>query len=292
LAEIETENFNLKKVLIFFAVIFVLIVILSLMITFTHKVQLGEKVALVRVTGVILDSTDIIDELREYEKNSSIKAVVLRIDSPGGAVAPSQEIYEEILKIKENKKIIVSMGTVAASGGYYIAAPADKIVANAGTLTGSIGVIMEIPNISGLMQKIGVETQVIKSGEHKDIASMFKSLKPEEKQILQNVLDDVHNQFIMAVSEGRKMKFEEIKKLADGRIFTGRMAKELGLVDELGNLQDAIMLAGKLTGIKGEPQVIEKKEKFSFFDILKGEFPGKLMGNVFHGISLKYLMTP
>jgi len=282
----------LKKVLIFFAVIFVLIVILSLMITFTHKVQLGEKVALVRVTGVILDSTDIIDELREYEKNSSIKAVVLRIDSPGGAVAPSQEIYEEILKIKENKKIIVSMGTVAASGGYYIAAPADKIVANAGTLTGSIGVIMEIPNISGLMQKIGVETQVIKSGEHKDIASMFKSLKPEEKQILQNVLDDVHNQFIMAVSEGRKMKFEEIKKLADGRIFTGRMAKELGLVDELGNLQDAIMLAGKLTGIKGEPQVIQKKEKFSFFDILKGEFPGKLMENVFHGISLKYLMTP
>jgi len=292
LAEIETENFNLKKVLIFFAVVFVLIVILSLMITFTHKVQLGEKVALVRVTGVILDSTDIIDELREYEKNSSIKAVVLRIDSPGGAVAPSQEIYEEILKIKENKKIIVSMGTVAASGGYYIAAPADKIVANAGTLTGSIGVIMEIPNISGLMQKIGVETQVIKSGEHKDIASMFKSLKPEEKQILQNVLDDVHNQFIMAVSEGRKMKFEEIKKLADGRIFTGRMAKELGLVDELGNLQDAIMLAGKLTGIKGEPQIIEKKEKFSFFDILKGEFPGKLMENVFHGISLKYLMTP
>jgi protease-4 len=292
LAEIEPENFNLKKVLIFFTVIFVLIVILSLMITFTHKVPLGEKVALVRVTGVILDSTDIIDELREYEKNSSIKAVVLRIDSPGGAVAPSQEIYEEILKIKENKKIIVSMGTVAASGGYYIAAPADKIVANAGTLTGSIGVIMEIPNISGLMQKIGVETQVIKSGEHKDIASMFKSLKPEEKQILQNVLDDVHNQFIMAVSEGRKKKFEEIKKLADGRIFTGRMAKELGLVDELGNLQDAIMLAGKLTGIKGEPQVIEKKEKFSFFDILKGEFPGKLMGNVFHGISLKYLMTP
>ena len=282
----------MKKVLIFFAVIFVLIVILSLMITFTHKVQLGEKVALVRVTGVILDSTDIIDELREYEKNNSIKAVVLRIDSPGGAVAPSQEIYEEILKIKENKKIIVSMGTVAASGGYYIAAPADKIVANAGTLTGSIGVIMEIPNISGLMQKIGVETQVIKSGEHKDIASMFKSLKPEEKQILQNVLDDVHNQFIMAVSEGRKMKFEEIKKLADGRIFTGRMAKELGLVDELGNLQDAIMLAGKLTGIKGEPQVIQKKEKFSFFDILKGEFPGKLMENVFHGISLKYLMTP
>jgi len=282
----------MKKFLIFISVIFVLVVILSLILTFTRKVSLGEKVALVRVTGVILDSTDVIEELKEYAKNNSIKAIILRVDSPGGAVAPSQEIYEEIIKIKETKKVIVSMGTVAASGGYYIAAPADKIVANAGTLTGSIGVIMEIPNISGLMQKIGVETQVIKSGEHKDIASIFKSLKPEEKQILQNVLDDVHNQFIQAVSEGRKKKFEEIRKLADGRIFTGKMAKELGLVDELGNLQDAIMLAGKLAGIKGEPEVVQKKEKFSFMDILKGEFPAKLVNNVFQGVSLKYLMTP
>ncbi|RJQ51799.1 MAG: signal peptide peptidase SppA [Nitrospiraceae bacterium] len=262
------------------------------MLTFGRKVSLGDKVALVRVTGVIVDSTDIIEELKEYAKDNSIKAVILRIDSPGGAVAPSQEIYEEVLKIKEKKKVVVSMGTVAASGGYYISAPADKIVANAGTLTGSIGVIMEIPNISGLMQKIGVETQVIKSGEHKDIASVFKSLKPEEKQILQEVLDDVHSQFIQAVSEGRGMDFEEIKKLADGRIFTGRMAKEAGLVDELGNLQDAIMLAGRLTGIKGEPEVVQKKEETGVLDLLKGKFAGKLMDNVFHGISLKYLMTP
>jgi len=282
----------LKKVLIFFVLIFAVIAALSIMLTFGRKVSLGDKVALVRVTGVIVDSTDIIEELKEYAKDNSIKAVILRIDSPGGAVAPSQEIYEEVLKIKEKKKVVVSMGTVAASGGYYISAPADKIVANAGTLTGSIGVIMEIPNISGLMQKIGVETQVIKSGEHKDIASVFKSLKPEEKQILQEVLDDVHSQFIQAVSEGRGMDFEEIKKLADGRIFTGRMAKEAGLVDELGNLQDAIMLAGRLTGIKGEPEVVQKKEETGVLDLLKGKFAGKLMDNVFHGISLKYLMTP
>jgi len=282
----------LKKVLIFFALILVVIVVLSFLTTFSLKAPLSDKVALVRITGIIVDSTDVIEELKEYEEDNSIKAVILRVDSPGGAVAPSQEIYEEILKLKGKKKVVVSMGTVAASGGYYISAPADKIVANAGTLTGSIGVIMEIPNISGLMQKIGVETQVIKSGEHKDIASMFKSLQPEEKQILQNVLDDVHNQFIQAVSEGRGMKFEEIKKLADGRIFTGRMAKEAGLIDELGNLQDAILLAGKLTGIEGEPEVVQKKEKFSVLNLLKGEFPGKLMDNVFHGISLKYLMTP
>lgn len=282
----------MKKVLIFFVIIFVIIAVLSFMMTFSRKVPLGEKVALVKITGVIIDSTEIIEELKEHSNDKSIKAVILRVDSPGGAVAPSQEIYEEILKIKENKKIVVSMGTVAASGGYYISAPADKIVANPGTLTGSIGVIMELPNISGLMQKIGVETQVIKSGRHKDIASIFKALKPEEKQILQDVLDDVHNQFIQAVSTGRGMKVEEIEKLADGRIFTGRMAKEVGLVDELGNLQYAIRLAGELTGIKGEPEVVKKKEKFDLLGLLKGDFTGKLMDKVFHGISVKYLMTP
>jgi protease-4 len=282
----------MKKVLIFFLIIFAVIVILSLVLTFSHKVPLGEKVALIRVTGVIIDSTDVIDELKEYAKDNSIKAVVLRVDSPGGAVAPSQEIYEEVLKLKENKKVIVSMGSVAASGGYYIAAPADKIVANAGTLTGSIGVIMEIPNVSGLMKKIGVETQIVKSGSYKDIASVFRSLKPEEKEILQSVLDDVHDQFIRAVSDGRGMKVEDIKSIADGRIFTGRMAKELGLVDELGNLQDAIMLAGKLTGIKGEPHVVSKKEEFSILDLIKGQLPEKLVGNAFSGIQVKYLFAP
>lgn len=282
----------MKKILVFFLIIFAVIALLSLMLTFSHKVPLGEKVALIRVTGIIIDSTTIIEELKEYAKDSSIKAIVLRIDSPGGAVAPSQEIHEEIIKAKQNKKIIVSMGTVAASGGYYISAPADRIVANAGTLTGSIGVIMELPNIEGLMKKIGVETQIVKSGKHKDIASVFRSLTPEEKQILQTVLDDVHNQFIIAVAEGRGMKFEDIKNIADGRIFTGRMAKDIGLVDELGNLQDAIMLAGKLTGIKGEPKVITKKEEFSVFNLLKGQLPDNLIGNVFSGIQLKYLFTP
>ena len=282
----------MKKVLIFFAVVFVIIALFSLMLTFTHKVPLGEKVALVRVTGMIIDATDIIEELKEYSRDRSVKAVVIRINSPGGGVAPSQEIYDEILKIKEKKKVVASMGAVAASGGYYIAAPADKIVANAGTLTGSIGVIMEIPNVSGLMEKIGVKAQVIKSGKHKDIASVFKSLTPEEKDILQDVLDDVHDQFIEAVSKGRGMEYEEIKKLSDGRIFTGRMAMELGLVDELGNLEYAIGLAGKLGGIKGEPNVVYKEDKFSFIDMLKGNIPRQLMNSAFSGISLKYLLTP
>jgi len=281
-----------KKVLLFFLIVFGVIAALSLVMTFKGKVQLGEKVALVRVTGVILDSTSVIEELKEHSKNRSVKAIVLRVDSPGGGVAPSQEIYEEIIKIKEKKKVVVSMGSVAASGGYYISAPADMIVANPGTLTGSIGVIMEIPNVSDLMEKIGVKTQVVKSGRHKDMASVFKTLTSEEKEILQTVLDDVHDQFIAAVAEARGMEYEVVRKLSDGRIFTGRMAKELGLVDELGNLEDAIMLAGKLTGIKGEPDVVYKEKEFSFIDILRGNIPKNLVGNVFSGISLKYLLTP
>jgi protease-4 len=281
----------LKKVLIFFAIVFAIIIVLSLVMTVSHKVPIGEKVALVRVVGVIIDSTSVIEELREYGKDSSIKAIVVRVDSPGGAVAPSQEIYEEINKLKTNKKVVISMGSVAASGGYYISAPADRIVANAGTLTGSIGVIMEIPNVSNLMEKIGIETQVIKAGKHKDIASVFKTMTPEERKIIQSVLDDVHDQFVKAVSDGRGIDFDTVKKLSDGRIFTGRMAKELGLVDEIGNLQDAIMLAGELTGIEGEPEVVTKEEKFSFIDMLKGQLPERLIGDAFQGIQLKYMFT-
>lgn len=284
----------MKKILIFFLAVIVLIAILSLVLAFMNKVPLGEKkVALIRIEGVILDSRKVIEELKRYSKDSSVKAVVLRVDSPGGGVAPAQEIYEEVIKLKAKKKVVVSMGSVAASGGYYISSPADKIVANAGTLTGSIGVIMELPNFEGLMEKIGVKTQIIKSGKHKDIASAFRSMTEEERKILQTLLDDVHDQFIRAVSDSRGMEYETIKELADGRIFTGRKAKELGLVDELGNLEYAIKLAGKLGGIKGEPHVVSKKEKFSFWDLLiGGNFPKGLIKDGFPTIRLKYMLTP
>lgn len=282
----------MKKILIFFSLLIVFIAILSLILTFTHKVPIGERVALIRVEGVIVDSKDIIEELKEHSNDYSIKAIVLRIDSPGGAVVPAQEIYEEIKKIKSKKKVVVSMGSVAASGGYYISSPADKIIANPGTLTGSIGVIMEIPNFEGLMNKIGVKTEIIKSGRHKDMVSIFKSMAPEEKKIIQAVLDDVHDQFIKAVAEGRNMKIEDIKKMADGRIFTGKNAKELGLVDELGNLEDAIKLAGKISGIKGEPRVVSKKERFNFLDIITGGIHKELIKDGFPSIRVKYMLTP
>ncbi|MFZ5906307.1 MAG: signal peptide peptidase SppA [Nitrospirota bacterium] len=282
----------MKKAFFIFLFLFLSLIVISLIVTLMQKnVPLGDKIALIRVEGPILDSQNTIDELKGYVKDSSIKAIVLRVDSPGGAVAPSQEIYEEVRKAVVKKKIIVSMGSVAASGGYYISAPASRIIANPGTLTGSIGVIMEIPNLEGLMNKIGVKTEVIKSGKHKDIASAFRGIGKEEREILQKVLDNVHEQFITAVAEGRRMLRDDIKKIADGRVFTGEQALRAGLVDELGNLEDAIKAAASLAGIKGEPVVVTKKEKLSVINLLREGVPKELR-DMFPTVKLKYLFIP
>jgi protease IV len=280
----------MKKALLIFLSLFILLIVVSFVIVMLQKnIPIGEKVALVRVEGMITDSKDTVDEIKEYAKDPSVKAIVMRIDSPGGAVAPSQEIYEEIKKAVKKKKVVVSMGSVAASGGYYIASPATKIVANPGTLTGSIGVIMEIPNVEGLMNKLGIKTEVVKSGKHKDMASIFRGIKKEDREILQNVLDNVHEQFIRAVSEGRKMLYDDVKQIADGRIFTGEQALKAGLVDELGDLEDAVQTAAKLSGIKGEPEVIAKKDRFSIINILRR--PKELFG-MFPAVNVKYLFVP
>jgi protease IV len=281
----------MKKVFLIFLVLFILVIVSLLFVVFQKSIPIGERVAVIRIEGPIIDSKDAIDELKDYVKDSSIKAIVLRIDSPGGAVAPSQEIYEEVRKAAVKKKIVVSMGSVAASGGYYIASAATKIFANPGTLTGSIGVIMEIPNFSGLMNKVGVKTEVIKSGKHKDIASVFRGIGKEEREILQSALDNVHEQFITAVSEGRKMLIDDVRKIADGRIFTGEQALKAGLVDELGNLDDAVKAAAKLSGIKGEPEVVTKKERFSLTNLVRGSMPKELT-DLFPAVKVKYLFAP
>ena len=253
----------------------------------------GDKVAVIRIEGVILDSRETIEELRHYRDNPSVKAIVLRIDSPGGAVVPSQEIFAEVQKTRAAGKIklVTSMGNVAASGGYYIAAATEKIVANPGTLTGSIGVIMELANVKGLLEKVGVKSVVIKSGRHKDMASPFRAMTEEDRALLQNVLDDVHTQFIEAVATGRALKVEEVKTLADGRIFTGKQAQSVKLVDELGDLHDAIKLAAGLVGISGEPRVLEIRKRFSWRDLLDGLFSGKITQLVPSNITLKYLLA-
>lgn len=232
----------------------------------------GNKVALITVEGVILDSKDVIEQLEKHRTNPTVKAIVLRINSPGGGVAPSQEVYEELLKTRQvNKKpVVASMGSLAASGGYYIASAADLIVANPGTITGSIGVLLQVPNISGLLQKIGVKSVVVKSGEHKDLASPTREMTAAERALLQRMLDDVHNQFIDVVAKGRQLDRQKVKALADGRIFSGREAQSLGLVDQLGNLQDAIDRAAALAGIRGTPTVIqERKRRFFLLDLLR-----------------------
>ncbi len=228
----------------------------------------GDKIAIVEIKGVIAQSSGIIEELQQHLEDEGVKAIILRIDSPGGGVGPSQEIHREILKIKLKKKIITSMGSVAASGGYYIACASDLIVANPGTITGSIGVLMQFSNFEELLKKIGIKGVVLKSGEHKDIGSPLREMKPEEKKIMQEVLDNVHQQFIQAVAEGRKLDYSKVVQIADGRILTGEQAKNLGLVDKMGNLQDTIDIAAEMVGIQGKPNVLYPKKRISIWELL------------------------
>ncbi len=252
----------------------------------TLQVVGSDKIALVKLEGLLVTSEHVVEELDEYADDSSIKAIVLRIDSPGGGVVVSQEIYNAVKNArKEGKKVVASMGTVAASGGYYVAAAADRIVANPGTLTGSIGVKMEFANIEKLLEKIGVRGVVVKAGEYKDVGSPFRDMSEPEKKILQDVIDDVHSQFIKAVAEGRNMQEADVRTLADGRIFTGRQALDLKLVDQLGDLADSIKVAGELVGIKGKPRVIEKRKTIPFFDYLKEESAAWIADVITRGIS-------
>jgi protease-4 len=228
----------------------------------------GDKIAIVEIKGVISQSAGIIEELQLYLEDEGVKAIILRIDSPGGGVGPSQEIHREILKGKSKKKVVTSMGSVAASGGYYIACASDLIVANPGTITGSIGVLMQFSNFEELLKKIGIKGMVLKSGEHKDIGSPFREMTPEEKRIMQEVLDNVHQQFIQAVAEGRKLDYSKVVQIADGRILTGEQAKNFGLVDKMGNLQDTIDITAKMVGIKGKPNVLYPKKRISIWELL------------------------
>ena len=219
-----------------------------------------DLVAVVWVEGEIYESDEIVETLDDLADNDAVDAVVIRVDSPGGAVAPSQEIYDAVGRVREKKPVVASLGSIAASGGYYVAAACDAIVANAGTLTGSIGVLMELPNVEELMRKIGVSGQILKAGQHKDIGSPIRPMTPEEREIMQGLLSNVHDQFVAAVAKGRKLEVGVIRPIADGRVFTGEQAQKLGLVDKLGGLQDAVALAGERAGIVGKPSRLEYRE--------------------------------
>jgi protease-4 len=239
-----------------FAFFLVLILTVSRILDRPTRFVMHNQVGVIEVAGVIVDSKKVIEQLDDFHENGSVKAIVLRVDSPGGGVGPSQEIHDAVKRIDTDKPVVVSMGSVAASGGYYIAAPARVIFANPGTLTGSIGVIMEFTNFQELLEKIGLHSQVVKSGKHKDIGSPVRPMTEEDRALLQALIDDVHSQFVDSVAAGRKLDTQKVRTLADGRIFTGRQAKELGLVDELGGLDAAVRRAGELAGIDGKPDVI------------------------------------
>ncbi len=254
-------------------------------------------IAIVEIKGPIYESEKINEKLEKFRKNDSIKAVVLRIDSPGGAVGPSQEIYTEVKRLVAKKKVVVSMGAVAASGGYYIAAPANKILANPGSITGSIGVLMEHIEIDELLKWARIDAEILKAGAMKDAGSLLRKLTPEERSYLEAILKNMHEQFLKAVSEGRHISMEEMVKLGDGRAYTGEQALELKLIDQLGDLQDAIHEAAQLAGIKGEPTVIKpEKPRPAWLEALTGDeesqslFLRKIIQNVLT-FKASYLMN-
>lgn len=230
----------------------------------------GPRVAVVEIEGIIVDGTAAVRELREHADNPAIKAVVLRVNSPGGVVAPTQEIFAAIQRArKAGKPVVATLGAVAASGGYYVAAAADRIYANPGTLTGSIGVIMQMANLEGLLKKVGVEYVVVKAGAYKDVGNFSRTMSPEERKMLQALLDDVYSQFVDAVAEGRGLERKEVLAFAEGRIYSGQQALALKMVDELGGFEDAVEAAGKLANISGRPKLVYPRKKFSFKDLLE-----------------------
>ncbi len=231
-------------------------------------IQETGNVAIIEVTGTILDPTDTVELLVEARKDHSVKAVVLRVDSPGGSVSGSQEIFEEVRRLKVEKPVVASMGTVAASGGYYIAAPASKILASLGTITGSIGVRMEYVNIQDLLQWARLKTVTLKSGEMKDIASPTREMTPEEQSYLEGLLQAMHQQFKKAVSESRGISLPDLEAIADGRVLTGEEALKFKLIDDIGGLESAIKVAGELAKLSGEPEVYYLKKRQSPLEAL------------------------
>ncbi len=255
-----------------FLTIFVIFAIIMLVSSAVKGIHISEKsVAVIEITGAIISPKFVVDSLERYITNDNIPAIVLRLNTPGGGISATQEIYETVIKARAaGKKVIASMGTVAASGGYYIAAACDTVFALPGTITGSIGVIATFPDFSDLYQKIGINFNVIKSGKFKDTGSSARKMSDEERAQIKSIIMDSYDQFLQAVSEGRNLDFEFVSNIADGRVFTGRQAVEKGLVDLLGTYQNAIDLAGVLVGIGENPPVFKETKSLFWGMIING----------------------
>lgn len=252
---------------LFFVAIWVLLVLIE-----GTGLPGGRRVAIVELDGIILESESVVRELQEHHENPRVRAVVLRINSPGGVVAPTQEIHAAVQRLrKAGKPVVASLGSVAASGGYYVATAADRIYANPGTLTGSIGVVMQMANVEALLKKVGVDYVVVKSGQYKDLGSFARTMTAEERKILQALLDDVYNQFVDAVAQGRGLDRQVVLGFADGRIVSGQQAKQLRMLDSLGGLEEAIDGAAALAGLPKPPKLILPRRRFSLLGFLRNQ---------------------
>jgi protease-4 len=232
----------------------------------------GEKIAVVEVYGIISSSIETNRQLKEYADDHSIRAILVHVDSPGGGVVASQEIYEQIKDVRDGgKPVVVSMGALAASGGYYIACGATRIVANRGTLTGSIGVIAEFLQLREALDKLGIDVRIIKSGRLKDAGSPVREMTGEDEQYFQSLMDEVHHQFAEVVVEERELEEGRVMELADGRVFTGEDALAKGLVDTIGTFEDAVRIAAEISGIEGEPALLRERKRKVWWEGFVGE---------------------
>ncbi|MBN1480502.1 signal peptide peptidase SppA [candidate division KSB1 bacterium] len=256
-----------------FVIFFLIVMLILFSVSSTSNIEfagIGDKIAIVELEGIITSSQSIVNQFKRYQKDNSISAIVFRINSPGGGIAASQEIYEHVRRVRDSgKPVIASMASVAASGGYYVALGADSIMANPGTTTGSIGVIAEFPNFTGLMDKLGIGITIIKSGRFKDTGTPYRNLTPSDREYLQAWINDGYDQFLSAVSEERGMPKEKVQRLADGRVYSGQQAYKLALIDTLGTFEDAIHLAADAAGITGEPRLVrQQRRRVTPFELL------------------------
>lgn len=254
------------------------------------EVVIGDAVAVVDILGEIYYSRGKVEEILSYRDDDNIKAVVLFINSPGGGVAASQTLYHAVLKVREVKPVVVSMGSVGASGGYYVACAADTIFAESGTITGSIGVIASYLRTEELYEKIGLEMTVIKSGRYKDVGSPYRKMTEDEKAYLQEILDSAYDQFVRAVSDGRAMPLAEVLGLAEGRIYTGEQALDAGLIDYIGSYQDAVDMAARMGGIEGDPDVVKRRRRRSWFERIFGESLTRNLETRHERLKLQYII--
>lgn len=260
-----------------FGIIFLGLIILVVVASFFFlgekpEIIRGDSIGVVKIEGIINDAEPVLKTLEKYKKDKSIKAIIVRIDSPGGVVGPSQEIFQGLKKLRDSKKVVASFGALAASGAYYVACGANHIVANPGTLTGSIGVLMEFMNLQKLYQWAKMESKVLKSGKYKDIGSPFRPMQSDEEKLLNQLIENIYQQFKEVVIAERKIEPIAIEQIADGRVFSGEQALRLHLVDQLGNFEDAVETTKKLAGLTGDVELTyPPKERGTLLRYLLGE---------------------